>query len=154
MPSWYRDRDAPTPNRPMRVGAVALIERHGKLLLERRADDGTWGLIAGALESDETVLETLVREIREETGLSTRSAQLFGVFSDPSRIVGYPDGNVYRVLAIAFLVRVEEGTPEVSDESLELRFVSRADILGFDLTPAHRPILERYLAAPLEVVVA
>ncbi len=38
MPSWYRDRDAPTPNRPMRVGAVALIERHGTLLLERRAD--------------------------------------------------------------------------------------------------------------------
>ena len=58
--------------------------------------------MAGALEADESIGDALVREVREETGLSVRSVELFGVFSDPSRIVGYDDGNVYRVVAIAF----------------------------------------------------
>jgi ADP-ribose pyrophosphatase YjhB (NUDIX family) len=146
MPSWYRDPDAPTPNRPMRIGAVALIERNGELLLERRADDDTWGLPGGALEA-------VSREVREETGLSTRALDLYGVFSDPSRIVGYADGNVYRVLAIVFRVDVEHGTPVASEESVELRFVPHAELLDLNLTPAHRPIVESFLAEPPHVVV-
>jgi ADP-ribose pyrophosphatase YjhB (NUDIX family) len=153
MPSWYRDPAAPTPNQPMRIGAVALIQRDGALLLERRADDGTWGLVGGALEPGEAVLEAVRREVREETGLSTRSVDLYGVFSDPSRIVGYPDGNVYRVLAIVFNVEVEDDIPVASDESFELRFVPRAEVLELNLTPAHRPIVESLLAGPAQVVV-
>lgn len=85
MPSWYRDPNAPAPNQPLRVGVVALIERDGRLLVERRADDGTWGLVGGALEADESVSDALVRELREETGLTATSVELFGVFSDPSQ---------------------------------------------------------------------
>jgi ADP-ribose pyrophosphatase YjhB (NUDIX family) len=153
MPSWYRDPAAPTPNQPIRLGAIALIEREGALLLERRADDGTWGLVGGAVERGETVLEAVHREVREETGLSTRFVDLHGVFSDPSRIVGYPDGNVYRVLAIVFKVEVEDDIPVASEESYELRFVPHADVLELDLTPAHRPIVESFLARPSHVVV-
>jgi ADP-ribose pyrophosphatase YjhB (NUDIX family) len=154
MPSWYRDPSAPPPNQPLRVGAVALIEREGVVLVERRADDGTWGLIAGALEADESVVEALEREIREETALSTSSVELLGIFSDPSRIVGYDDGNVYRVLAVAFVVAVHDGDPAPSEESLELRFVPRTDLLSLDLTPAHRPIVEAYLDGATRPVVA
>ena len=153
VPSWFRDPSAPAPNQPLRLGAVALIERDGRLLVERRADDGTWGLVAGALEADESVGDALVRKVREETGLSVRSVELFGVFSDPSRIVGYDDGNVYRVVAIAFRVEVSDGSAVASAESLELRFASREELEGLDLTPAHRPIVERYLARPSSVVV-
>lgn len=153
MPSWYRDPNAPAPNQPLRVGVVALIERDGRLLVERRADDGTWGLVGGALEADESVSDALVRELREETGLTATSVELFGVFSDPSRRVGYDDGNVYRVLAIAFRVHVSDGPAIASAESLALRFVSREDLGELDLTPAHRPLVERYLARPASVVV-
>lgn len=153
VPSYYRDPNAPAPNQPLRLGAMALIERHGMLLVERRADDGTWGLIGGALEADETIAEAVAREVWEETGLTTRSAELFGIFSDPTRIRAYPDGNVYRVLAIVFCVEVGDGDPVPSEESHELRFVSRAELEALDLTPAHRPIVERYLVSPRGVVV-
>ena len=63
------------------------------------------------------------------------------------------DGNVYRVLAIVFRVAVEDADPIVSEESHELRFVSRSDLELLDLTPAHRPIVEWYLAGPEHVVV-
>lgn len=153
MPSYYRDPHAPAPNRPVRIGALALVERDEMLLVERRADDGTWGLVGGALEADETIVEALMREVWEETGLPTRSAELFGIFSDPSRIVGYRDGNVYRVLAIVFRVEVGDGDPVPSEESHELRFASRAELEAFDLTPAHRPIVESFLARPASIVV-
>lgn len=153
VPSYYRDPDAPEPNQPLRVGAIALIERNEMLLVEQRADDETWGLIGGALEPDETVGEALTREVREETGLEAISVEFFGIFSDPSRIVRYRDGNVYWVLAIVFRVVVGDGDPVASEESHELRFASRAELAALDLTPAHRPIVERYLATPQGSVV-
>ena len=53
MPGYYRDPRAPTPNNPRAIGAAALIVRDGSLLLDCRADDGTWGLPAGRVEGDE-----------------------------------------------------------------------------------------------------
>jgi ADP-ribose pyrophosphatase YjhB (NUDIX family) len=153
MPSYYRNPLAPTPNQPLLVGAAALIERDDALLLDRRADDGTWGLIAGALEPDESISDAVRREVKEETGLDTSSIELFGVFSDPSRIVGYDDGNVYRVLSIVFRVGVVDGEPMRSEESHELRFVPFDELPQLDVTPAHRPIIERFLTRPNGVVV-
>jgi 8-oxo-dGTP pyrophosphatase MutT (NUDIX family) len=66
----------------LRIGVLALIDREGRVLLERRADDGTWGLMGGALEAGESVGEALVREVREETALTATSVELFGVLSD------------------------------------------------------------------------
>ena len=35
---YFRDPKAPSPNRPRRIGAAALIEYDGSLLLDRRID--------------------------------------------------------------------------------------------------------------------
>ena len=50
--------------------AGALIVKDGRLLLQRRSDNGLWGLPGGLLELDETYEEAARREIREETGLT------------------------------------------------------------------------------------
>ena len=154
MPSFYRDPEAPIPNNPRPVGVVAFIQRDDSLLLERRADFGTWGLPGGALDEDETVEEAIAREVREETGLETVSIELFGVFSDPSRIVAYPDGNVFRLLTLAFAVEVAPGEPELSSESLELRFVPLADVSTHEIGPALVPLVDAYLSSRERLVVA
>lgn len=89
---YYRDPNAPPPNQPIGVGVLALIERDGRLLMERRRDCGRWGLPGGATEVDESLEETLQREVREETGLVVVCHSLLRVFDDPSRIAHYPDG--------------------------------------------------------------
>jgi 8-oxo-dGTP pyrophosphatase MutT (NUDIX family) len=153
MPSFYRDADAPTPNVPRRIGALALIERAGAILVERRSDDAAWGFLAGGVE-DETVLEALHREVSEETGLRVTGATLFGIFSDPTRIIAYPDGNVCRVLTIAFRVTLEPGRePILSEESLEFRFVSLEELADLDLWAVQRPIRDAFLASQGDVVV-
>lgn len=156
MPSWYRDPAAPSPNGPRGIGVTALIERDASVLVERRADSDAheWAFIGGAL-GDETVLEGLEREVREETGLEIESASLFGLFSDPTRIVAYPDGNVRRLTSIVFRVAPRgRGAPVLSHESVEMRFVSRTELADLEFWPAHQPIRDALLGDPVEVVVA
>ena len=154
MPSYYRDPDAPAPNNPRRVGVVAFIQRDGSLLLERRADFGTWGIPGGALDEDETAEQGIAREVLEETGLEVVSIELFGVFSEPSRIIEYDDGNVYRLLTLAFIVSVAPGAPRVSEESLELRFVPFARVRELEIGAALVPLVDAFLAGQPRPVVA
>src|SRR2546427_3866229 len=104
---YCRDPAAPRPNRPRRLAVIALIERDDSLLLERRVDAPLWSLIAGSVEDTESLTSALRREVREETGLAVASYELFGTFSDPTRIVSYPDGNVVPVASVAYVVSVE-----------------------------------------------
>jgi ADP-ribose pyrophosphatase YjhB (NUDIX family) len=97
------------PNRPRRVGVVAFVVRDQSLLLECRADFGTWGVPGGALDEFETIEQGVAREVREETGLEVVSRELFGIFSDPSRIIEHTDGNIHRLLRVAFVVGVATG---------------------------------------------
>lgn len=67
-----------------KVAAGALVEREGRVLLVRRGVDparGHWALPAGFAELDETIEETAVREVREETGLEVELEELLGVYS-------------------------------------------------------------------------
>lgn len=150
---YYRDRDAPLPKR-RQVGALAIVERGDRVLLERRSDSGIWGFIGGALNDDETVEAGLRREVLEETGLALERTHFFGLFSDPTRIIAYGDGNVVVLLTLVFRATVA-GTvePRTSAESLELRFVSRAELSTLELAATHVPIRDRFLADPRSVVV-
>lgn len=132
---------------------MAFVERDGSLLLERRADFGTWGIPGGALDEDETVEDGIAREVREETGLEAVSIELFGIFSDPSRIIEYADGNVYRLLTVAFVVGVAAGEPRISEESLELRFVPFARVRELELGAAHVPLIDAFLDGQARPVV-
>jgi 8-oxo-dGTP pyrophosphatase MutT (NUDIX family) len=156
VPSYYRDPDAPTPNVPRRVGVTALIERDGTFLVERRTDDAeVWAFIGGSLEEDEEILEALRREVREETGFTVAGAELLGVFSDPTRIVAYPDGNVCRVVSIAFTVTPEgRGPPVLSHESAGMRFVSAEVLASLPFWAMHQPIRDALLRNARRPVVA
>ncbi len=155
MPSYYRDPAAPTPNVPRRVGVTALIERDGAFLVERRVDDpDRWAFVGGTLEENEHVVEALEREVREETGFEIEHAELIGVFSDPTRIVAYPDGNICRILSVAFRVTPHgRGEPVESDETAGMRFVSREELAGLAFWPVQQPIRDALLRGPSALVV-
>ena len=148
MPSWYRDAEAPERNVPRKIGVTALIERDGAFLVERRVDDAdVWAFIGGTLDGDESVLDTLHREVHEETGFDVESAQLVGVFSEPTRVVAYPDGTICGVLSIAFHVTVSgEKEPRPSDESAGMRFVSRDELAQLPFWAIHLPIRDALLS--------
>jgi ADP-ribose pyrophosphatase YjhB (NUDIX family) len=129
------------------LGVAALIQRNGTLLLERRADAPLWSLIAGRVENDESLTDGLRREVLEETGLVVARCELFGTFTDPTRIVAYPDGAVMRVASFVYRVAVEsfDGL-RASEESEELRFFAKGDLLRLDVPATQRPVFERYVS--------
>ena len=63
--------------------AAAIINRGGRILLARRCDggprDGSWEFPGGKIEADETPEEALVREIREELGVTISTGRQIGV---------------------------------------------------------------------------
>lgn len=123
-------------------GVAALIrDDAGRVLLQRRSDDGTWSLPAGAVDPGEHPAEALVREVWEETGLRVVPKKVVGVFSGPEFRHSYPNGDQIDVFSVVFLCEVTGRTLGGRDgESLELRYFMPADFPASGL-------LQRYPAA-------
>jgi 8-oxo-dGTP pyrophosphatase MutT (NUDIX family) len=88
-----------------------VIEREdGAVLMEKRIDFNCHGLIGGAVEDTESMLDAVYREAFEETGLEIRNPVPFAYASDPiaDRIV-YPGGDVTLCHAMCFLVKEWSG---------------------------------------------
>jgi len=103
--------------------AAVIINAAGQVLLQRRSDDGEWGLPGGAMEPGEEPAETLVREIREETALEIVPDRIVGVYGGPDFLVRYPNGDEAAIVSITFACRAVAGEPRVNDdESLEVRY--------------------------------
>ena len=70
------------PNKPLQVVSCLIFDENGRmLLLKRHAEDlggGLWAAPGGTIEQDETPDKTLIREVKEETGLVVSSAEYLG----------------------------------------------------------------------------
>lgn len=145
---YYKNSNAPKPNKPNHIGTSILIEYGDRVLLERRQDSDTWAFIGGGLKTDESLMDCVVRETLEETGIAlTEDAIDFNmIYDDPSRIAHYPDGNVLRVITVVYhTVLSEQPNLICSSESKELRFFSREELKNIPIAATHIPIAEDYL---------
>jgi ADP-ribose pyrophosphatase YjhB (NUDIX family) len=92
------------------VGASAYVrDEAGKVLLVRRADDGSWSLPAGAMELGERIDRTAEREVFEETGLEIQPERLVGIYSGPGFFHTYPNGDQVHIVTNLFTCRVTGG---------------------------------------------
>jgi len=123
----------------IRPGVAAVIFTADGVLLQRRDDNGRWGLPGGGMEPGESVRAALAREVREETGLEVEPLRLIGVYSDPAnhQVITYPDGNVIHYVSSVFECAIRGGTLACGAESLELRFFP-PDALPPDTLPISR----------------
>ena len=116
--------------RQLRPSVAAIITNDdGHVLLQRRSDNGLWGLPGGGVEIGESVSTAIVREVREETGLTVQIARLVGVYSDPRfQVVRYADGNVVHYINTLFVCRIVGGTLQTCEETLDLQFFDPAGL--------------------------
>jgi ADP-ribose pyrophosphatase YjhB (NUDIX family) len=123
----------------LRLGCSAAIfdERREKVLLTRRTDNGDWCLPGGRVEAGESVSEACEREVWEETGLKVRVTRLVGVYSDPNKLVVYPDGHKVHVVALSFEVEVIGGTPGLSDETTDWGYFSAEEAANLPMLAGH-----------------
>ena len=143
---FYRgDPAAPKPNMPAHLGANAVIVWDDKLLLERRRDSDTWGLVGGGVKKHETEPQAILREIYEELGVRAKSADLrkLAVYGEPGRIAAYRDGSIWRMVIVVFgIVFREKPDLVISEESRELRFFTKEEISQLDIVVTHSDIVQ------------
>jgi ADP-ribose pyrophosphatase YjhB (NUDIX family) len=117
--------------------AVIFDETGAKVLLTRRTDNDRWCLPGGRTEAGESVAETCIREVLEETGLHVRLIRLLGVYSSPHRLVEYNDGNRYQIVALNFEAEAVRGTLTLSDETSAYGYFAWAEIAHMDVMETH-----------------
>jgi HAD superfamily hydrolase (TIGR01450 family) len=134
---WERP-SFPWPERVAAGVAAVVLDRKGRVLLGRRADNGLWGLPSGRVEVGETAEEAVVREVREETGLRVEVVRLVGVYSDPeSQAFVYPTGEVVQFVTACFLCGGVSGRLLADgSETTDAAFFA-ADRLPTDLLTMH-----------------
>ena len=109
----------------MPAAAAFIRDGAGRVLLQRRADTGDWGLSGGGMELGERVDQTVVNEVREETGLEVEPVRLVSIGSDDVFWFVYPHGDQVKVVSFFFECRVVGGQLRADGaESLEVRFFS------------------------------
>ncbi len=125
-------RHSKQKERPVRpIAADGIIINAGQVILVRRANEpfkGRWVLPGGMLEDGESLEETLVREMREETGLVVKPIAVVSAYSDPSR-------DPRKTISVAFLCEVKAGKIESSAEGKAKAFPIYKALemdLGFD----------------------
>jgi mutator protein MutT len=131
------------PDKPI-VGIGAIIVHDGKMLLEKRKNDpgkGRWSVPGGVVELGENVTQTVIREVKEETGLDVAEPEHIDVVDQITRD---ENGRIkYHFVIIDYLVNLKGGTLNAASDSDKLEWVSLDDVEKYDLTGTFRAFFER-----------
>src|SRR4051812_27837253 len=112
------------PERPfLGVGAVVLDDERRVLLVLRGGIPmkGEWSLPGGVLETGETMVEGMKREIYEETGLQVEPVRFAGVYD---RILRDSSGRVqYHYVLVDHVCRALGGEMKAGSDVVDVKWV-------------------------------
>ena len=126
------------PEQPI-ISIGALIVCKGQILLEKRKNEpskGKWSIPGGVVELGERLEKTVIREVKEETGLTIANVELVDVINS----VTYDEnGKIkYHFVIMEYFARIKAGTIQASSDAEELRWVSLIKVEEYDLTKSFR----------------
>ena len=131
------------PKQPV-VGVGAVIIKDGKILLEKRKSEpgrGKWSIPGGLVELGESISQTVVREVAEETGLEVYAPELIDVVDN---VVRDENGEVkYHFVIIDYFVKLKGGNVKASSDAEELQWVPLGEVEKYDLTKTFRAFIQR-----------
>jgi 8-oxo-dGTP diphosphatase len=125
------------------VAACALVDTDGRVLLAQRPQGktmaGLWEFPGGKIEDGERPEQTLIRELKEELGITVSEACLAPLtFASHS----YPD---FQLLMPLYVCRRWEGTV-TAREAQRLAWVKPNRLRDYAMPPADEPLVSHLLA--------
>lgn len=125
----YEDApDAPAANSLVPAASAVVVDDSGRILLQRRRDNGKWALPGGAMHIGESLPDCAIRETREETGFDVEIIGIVGTYTNPRHVFAYDDGEVRQEFSICFLARPVSGQLAVSEESSDVRWFDPTEV--------------------------
>jgi 8-oxo-dGTP diphosphatase len=120
------------------VAAVALVDPDGRVLLAERPAGkqlaGMWEFPGGKVDAGETLEEALIRELKEELGITVEKACL-APFTFASHAY-----DSFHLLMPLYVCRVWEGTVQPL-EGQRLAWVKVGDMESYPMPPADKPLV-------------
>ena len=150
-PAFFTPRPSPPPRPPRDLpvataGALVANPRGEVLLVLTHKWSHTYGIPGGKIEKGETVRAALDRELREETGLVVRDAELVLVQDciDPPEF--HVPGSHF--LLFNYTARTRGTRVALNGEALSYLWVEPREALALHLNEPTRTLLEAVLAGP------
>src|SRR5262245_33217090 len=124
------------------VAACALVDTDGRVLIARRPEGkpmaGLWEFPGGKIEDGERPEETLIRELKEELGITVSDACLAPLaFASHS----YPD---FHLLMPLYVCRRWDGTV-IATEGQQLAWVKPNQLRKYEMPPADIPLISHLM---------
>lgn len=118
---------------------VAALIRDGDRFMicqrpEHKARGLKWEFVGGKVEAGESKEAALIRECREELGVTVA---VYDVFLELDHV--YPDITIHLTL---FNAAITEGVPQLLEHN-DIKWISPAEIDGYDFCPADEEILKK-----------
>jgi ADP-ribose pyrophosphatase YjhB (NUDIX family) len=135
---YFRDPAAPKANSIAVAVTAFVLDDAGRILMIRRTDSGLYAIPGGQQEVGETISRTVVREVKEETGIDVEPMRITGIYTDPEHVIAYTDGEVRQEFSICFAARLLGGQLRTSDESSEVLWVARDELDSLNIHPSIR----------------
>jgi 8-oxo-dGTP diphosphatase len=131
------------PERPL-VGVGGVVIDGDRVLLVRRGTEplrGEWSIPGGLLETGETLVAGVARELQEETGLTVRVVELIEALE---RI--FPDAAAkprYHYVILDYLCERIGGELQVGGDATEVVFASEGELPSYALSPQTLRVLTK-----------
>lgn len=135
---YFHDPHAPKANSLRPAVSAFVQDETGRLLMIRRTDNDRYAIPGGGQDVGETVAQTAVREVKEETGIYVQVTSLIGIYSNPEHVIAYDDGEVRQEFSICFRAQPVGGELRTSNESKEVHWVDPKHLDELNIHPSIR----------------
>jgi ADP-ribose pyrophosphatase YjhB (NUDIX family) len=142
---YFNDPNAPKANSIVPSVTAIVPNEHGAILLVHRTDNDLWALPGGAMDIGEHLADTVVREVKEETGIDVEVTGVVGIYTNPNHVMAYDDGEVRQQCSICFTTRMIGGQVATSSETSEVQFVGLEQLDALSIHPSMRLRIDHYL---------
>lgn len=120
-----------------------ITDENGCILLQQRGDSGKWGLPGGIMELGESMDETAVREVYEETGLQVEVDGFQGIYS--KYFAEYRNGDVAQPIVAVFIAHITGGNLKCDGEETTALDYFATDALPEIFCDQHEDILSDFI---------
>jgi ADP-ribose pyrophosphatase YjhB (NUDIX family) len=136
---YFNDPNAPKANSIVPSVTAIVPNERGELLLVHKTDNDLWALPGGGMDVGESMADTVVREVKEETGIDVEVTGVVGIYTNPNHVMAYDDGEVRQEFSVCFHAQVVGGTArEDGEETKEVRWVEPAAVAKLNIHPSMR----------------
>ena len=135
---YIDDPNAPEINSVVPSVVAIVQDDKGRVLMIHKTDNDKWALPGGGHEPGESISDTVVREVKEETGYDVEVDTITGTYTNPNHVMAYDDGEVRQQFSIAFRARLIGGEKQTSSESDVVEWLTPDEIEGLSLHPSMR----------------